>query len=181
MSKNGTRHAAWARWTCWFQWVGLCHCRDQLLGCGDQYFSRIYLKSGNFQCCHCFFFFPPFILPDIAEDQILQLQSNRILILGFPADQKQFFCFSLYYFNSFCLNSLTTFIKRYMPRNFHLCFGGELFHLPDINSNFNIIMLQKYYLNTLRMWLFEVQETEMKTSSSAVKASASSVESIFPI
>lgn len=39
--------------------------------------------------------FFPFTLPDIAEDQVLQLQSNRILILGFPANQKQFFFFVL--------------------------------------------------------------------------------------
>lgn len=117
----------------------------------EEFTSKVVIFSAVTAALLFFFFFFPFILPDIAEDQILQLQSNRILILGFPANQKQFFCFSLYYFNLFCLNSLTTLIKRYMPRNFHLCFGGELFHLPDINSNFNIIMLQKYSLNTLSM------------------------------
>lgn len=40
-------------------------------------------------------------------------------------------------------------------------------------------MLQKYSLSILSAWLFEVQETEMKTSSSAIKSSESSVESIF--
>jgi len=82
---------------------------------------------------------------EIADDQILLLQCNHILILGFPANQKHFFfCFLLlwlYYFNSLCLNSYL-FIKDIWLKIFTSVLKGNF--SSDINSNSNIIMVQKY-------------------------------------